>query len=76
MPSYYPEGNVALASDNEMRSLQKVVDLLRTGGSGETQVYTGAAAPAAPDDPTVPALYYPTGGGPLQQWDVASQAWV
>lgn len=46
------------------------------GGSGDPEVYTGAAAPAAPDDPTMPAIFYPTGGGPMQQWDVASQAWV
>jgi len=45
------------------------------GGSGETQVYTGAAAPT-PDDPSLPALFYPTGGGSMQQWDVASQTWV
>jgi hypothetical protein len=40
------------------------------------QVYTGASPPAAPDDPTLPALFYPTGGGTVLQWDVASQAWV
>lgn len=44
------------------------------GGGGTIQVYTGAAPPAAPDDPTKPALYYPTGGGTLLQWDGA--AWV
>ncbi len=44
------------------------------GGGGTIQVYTGAAPPAAPDDPTKPALYYPTGGGTLFQWDGA--AWV
>ena len=38
------------------------------------QVYTGAAPPAAPDDPSLPALFYPTGGGTLLQWDGA--AWV
>lgn len=40
------------------------------------EVYTGAAPPAAPDDPTRPAVWYPTGGGSLLQWDVALQAWV
>ncbi len=44
------------------------------GGGGTIQVYTGAAPPAAPDDPTKPALFYPTGGGTLFQWDGA--AWV
>lgn len=33
MPSYFPEGNTAKPGDNEMRSLQKIVDLLG-GGSG------------------------------------------
>src|SRR6266404_436210 len=30
------------------------------GGSGSTQVYTGAAPPAAPADPTKAAVFYPT----------------
>lgn len=45
------------------------------GGSGTQQVYNGRA-PAPPDDPTLPAVDFPAGGGALQQWDVASQAWV
>lgn len=51
---------------------------LITGGTGggTVQVYTGAAAPAAPNDPTAPALFYPTGGGTLLQWDVGGAAWV
>lgn len=40
------------------------------------QIYTGLLPPAAPNHPTLPALFYPHGGGPLQQWDVPSQAWV
>ncbi len=39
------------------------------------QLYQGRS-PAAPDDPTLPALDYPTGGGTLLQWDVGSAAWV
>ncbi len=39
------------------------------------QVYQGRA-PAAPDDPTRPALDYPVGGGSLQQWNVGTAAWV
>lgn len=46
------------------------------GGSGATQIYSGAAPPAAPDDPASPAIFYPDGGGPIQQWDVVGQAWV
>jgi hypothetical protein len=45
------------------------------GGGGVNQVYIDRA-PAAPNNPALPALSYPTGGGPLQQWDVATAAWV
>lgn len=44
------------------------------GAGGAQEVYTGAVPPAAPDNPANPALFYPTGGGALQQWDGA--AWV
>lgn len=47
---------------------------ISSGGAGAQEVYTGAAPPAAPDDPTKPAVFYPTGGGALLQWDGA--AWV
>jgi len=39
------------------------------------QVYQGRA-PAAPDDPTKPALDYPVGGGNLSQWNVGTATWV
>lgn len=45
-------------------------------GSGVGGIYTGAAPPAAPDDPTQGAIFYPDGGGPMQEWDVVGQAWV
>jgi len=38
------------------------------------QLYQGRA-PAAPDDPTLPALDYPVGGGNLSQWDVPTLSW-
>ncbi len=47
---------------------------IASGGGGAAQVYTGAAPPAAPANPANPALFYPTGGGTLLQWDGA--AWV
>lgn len=46
------------------------------GGGCACQVFTGAAPPALPTDPTKPALFFPTGGGSLQQFDVLSQSWV
>lgn len=39
------------------------------------QIYQGRA-PAAPDDPTLPALDYPVGGGSLQQWNIPTLTWV
>lgn len=77
MPSFYPEGDSPIQFDQEQRSLQKIVSLMgggAGGGSGAVQVYTGASPPAAPANPALPALFYPTGGGTLSQWDGA--AWV
>lgn len=84
MPAFYPEGNRSLPSDNEMRSLHKIVDLGGGGsgggggGSGSVaqQVYTGAAPPATPTNPAIAALFYPTGSGSVQQWDLVAQAWM
>lgn len=45
-------------------------------GGSASQIYTGSVPPTTPDDPTQPALFYPNGGGTMQQWDVVSQAWV
>lgn len=33
MPAYFPENNTAEPFDNELRSLQKIVDLLGSSGS-------------------------------------------
>ena len=44
------------------------------GGGGTTQVYQDHTG-SPPTDPTQPALSFPTGGGDLSQWDVASQTW-
>lgn len=46
------------------------------GGSGTQQVFTGASPPATPTNPAIAAVFYPTGSGSIQQWDVASQAWL
>lgn len=43
--------------------------------STTAQVYEGRA-PNAPDDPTRAAINYPTGGGSIEQWSVATQTWV
>lgn len=47
MPRFFPEGNISLPSDDAMRSLAKIVDLLGggvgvfTGGSGSGSVFSG-----------------------------------
>lgn len=46
-----------------------------SGSGGFGGVYEGRA-PAAPDDPTQPAIDFPVGGGSIQQWSVILQAWV
>lgn len=45
------------------------------GAAGPAGLYIDRA-PAAPDDPSLPALSYPSGGGTLFQWDVGSATWV
>lgn len=46
------------------------------GGAGLLEVYTGGAPPAAPDDPNAGAIFYPSSGGTLLQWDVGTASWV
>jgi hypothetical protein len=43
-------------------------------GGGVEQVFLDS--PTTPDDPTKPALSFPSGGGELSQWDPGSQTWV
>lgn len=61
--------------DTKAITLQKILQVLNAGGGlgGTQQVFEGRS-PAAPDDPTLPAVNYPLGGGALEQWDGA--AWV
>jgi len=77
MPTFYPENNRVLPSDDSNRTLHKIAALVASGGgggSGTQQVYMDRA-PAAPDDPTKPALSFPSGGGSIQQWDNVALAW-
>lgn len=46
------------------------------GTNTPIQVYNDVVPPATPDDPTRAAVFYPVGGGDLQQWDIVTQAWV
>lgn len=45
MPSFLPEGNVSLPSDDEQRSLLKLVDLGGGTGSGGGTGLSGAGSP-------------------------------
>jgi hypothetical protein len=66
-----------IACLNERDLLIVIAQQLGGGDSpigGSQQVYD--ATTATPDDPTIQALRYPSGGGTLEQWDVASQTWV
>lgn len=79
MPNFYPEGNRSLPSDNEMRSLHKIVDLGGGGsggggsGTGDVQVYMDRA-PAAPDNPALAAISYASSDQVILQWN--GSAWV
>lgn len=51
-PGYFPEGDSPRATDNEMRSLQKIVSLVAAGGGGGGTTlaeggynYSGAGSP-------------------------------
>ena len=44
-----------------------------SGSGGTQQVFLNNPVPT---DPSLPALSFPTGGGPLSQWDPGSAAWI
>lgn len=78
--TFYPEGNRALPSDNEMRSLHKLVDLFNSGAGGAGGVYIGNGAPSAasiPVNKNAAAVYYQRDNAYAQWvWDVSLQQWV
>lgn len=83
MPRFYPEGNLSLPSDNEMRSLHKIVDLAGGGtgsGGGSGGVFIGDGAPNSASIPTnknAAAVYYQRDNAYAQWvWDTSLQAWV
>lgn len=53
------------------------VCLLNAGGGGGAlqQVYIDRD-PLPPNNPALPAVNFPSGGGVLTQWDVGSASWV
>ena len=78
-PTFFPEGSTPEYVDTRWRILQKILGATVDGGGGgggggTQQVFFGASPPAAPTDPTKAALFYPTSGGAIKQWNGA--AWV
>lgn len=83
MPYWMPENNEPLPQDNELRSLQKIVDLLGGGssGNGQTalkQIFHGAGDPNGIVVPTVgDAIYFQTDSVPANQiWIWQGAAWI
>lgn len=82
-PATLMSGSKCILCLTEKQLLAAAVYLLCTGGSGG-----GGSAPAGagfilqdatggpPPDPTRPWLSFPTGGGGISEWDVASQTWI
>lgn len=58
----------------ELALIDQIFQALGAISAGTQQVYIGRD-PAAPDNPALPAISYPSGGGTTTQWDVASQTW-
>jgi hypothetical protein len=80
--SFYPEGNQVLPSDDDLRTLHKLSSLSGAGsgtspgtGGAAMQVYVDRA-PAEPDNVSIAALSYPSGGGSIQQWDINTLQWT
>lgn len=71
----------ATEQEQEMAELALLCQILTAiegggGGGGAVQVYSAASPPAAPANPALGALYYPTGGGTTLQWDTGSLTWL
>jgi hypothetical protein len=77
MPSYFPEGNTSLPSDNELRSLQKIVGL---GGlavvGGAQQVFAGNYGGGTPTQtPTVVGSIATDLDAPNRMWVWTGTSW-
>jgi len=56
--------------------LAQLLDLIQSVNVGNLQVLQDYAPGTPPPNPNLPALSYPTGGGTMMQWDVATQVWL
>jgi hypothetical protein len=79
MPSWLPENNTAQPSDNEQRSLWKIVDLGGGGGSGSTTT-SPAFGVGSPEGVVTgdPGKIYTNAAGELwaKETGVGSVGWV
>lgn len=87
MPSWYPEGNLSLPSDDPQRSLHKIVDMLgggvgvfTGGGAGSGFVFSGNYGGAAPTDtPSAGAdggvAYDLDPPNAIWYWNPSTQSW-
>lgn len=80
MPTFFPEGNLALPSDDAMRSLSKIVDLLNggagSGGGGTGSVFSGHYAGGVPTQtPTSSAAIAYDLDPPNAVWNWSGTAW-
>lgn len=76
-PTFFGDGHTPRRSDAKWVILQKLLgaEIDGGGGGGTQQVYRDRA-PAAPDDPALPAISYNSMTGVLSQWDTAGASWV
>lgn len=72
-----------LGSETLLAIIAYSIEQLTGGSSGLREIYEGNDIDPngilVPNDPTKPAIYYPSGGGTggtLWQWEVGSQTWV
>lgn len=80
MPQFYPELNASRPTDDAMRSLHKIVDLLNSGAAGAGSVLVGNGAPSAasiPVNKNAAAVYYQVDNAYAQWvWNPSTQTWV
>lgn len=66
----------AKPSDRDLRECILAAACAGGGGGGGSGAVLQDATGGPPPDPTKPAISFPTGGGGISEWDVASQTWI
>lgn len=80
-PIFYSDGDMPRRMASELVTTQKILGAVLDGGGGgggspaQMVTYT-SGTPAAPLDPTKPAIAYdPTGNLPTKGWDTGTLTW-